>query len=188
MYAILKMDLTADRTVSKCLAVVFFTFVIALSGFIRVPVPMSPVPVTLQTFFVLLAGASLGGVWAGAPVLGYILLGAANLPVFSAAGSGLWYLTGPTGGYIAGFFLAAVFLGFSRRHVSGSYISLLILFAAADSIILWSGIIWLRVLTGYDTAKLFSIGILPFIAGDLLKVAAAAGIYKILRPRLEQCL
>jgi biotin transport system substrate-specific component len=186
MQALLRKEIVLDKTVSSIGAVVVFTTLMVLSGFVRIPVPMSPVPVTLQTFFVLLAGASLGGWRGGISQLGYLVLGVCGLPVFSTVGSGLLYLTGPGGGYMAGFVFAAFFVGFMRRFAGSSYARLFLLFVAADAILLWSGVAWLRVLTGYDYARLIQIGVLPFIPGDLLKAAAAAAAYKVLSPRFGQ--
>jgi biotin transport system substrate-specific component len=186
MQALLGKELVFDKAVSRGAAIVVFMALTALSGFIRIPVPMSPVPVTLQTFFVLLAGASLGGWRGGVSQLGYVAMGICGLPVFSTVGSGLLYLTGPGGGYMAGFVFAAFFVGFMRRFAGSSFIRLFILFAAADAIILWSGVAWLKILTGYDHSKLMQIGVFPFIPGDFLKAAAAAAAYKALRPRFDQ--
>ncbi|MFA6384187.1 MAG: biotin transporter BioY, partial [Candidatus Omnitrophota bacterium] len=150
MQVSLKKEIVLDKAVSGIGAIVVFTTLTVLSGFVRIPVPMSPVPVTLQTFFVLLAGASLGGWRGGVSQMGYLALGVCGLPVFSTVGSGLLYLTGPSGGYMAGFVFAAFFIGFMRRFAGASYIRLFMLFVAADAILLWSGVAWLSVLTGYD--------------------------------------
>jgi biotin transport system substrate-specific component len=184
MQALLRKEIVFDKAVSGAGSILVFTTLTVLAGFVRIPVPMSPVPVTLQTFFVLLAGASLGGWRGGVSQLGYAALGVCGLPVFSTMGSGVLYLAGPTGGYMAGFALAAFFLGYTRRFAGASYARLLVLFVAADAILLLSGVAWLKVLTGYDYVKLMQIGFLPFIPGDLLKAAAAAAAYKALLPRL----
>ena len=186
MQALLRKEIVCDKAVSRVWAVVVFMTLTVLSGFVRIPVPMSPVPVTLQTFFVLLAGASLGGWRGGISQMGYMAMGVCGLPVFSTVGSGFLYLTGPSGGYMAGFVFAALFVGFMRRFAGVSYVRLFILFVVADAIILWSGVAWLRFLTGYDSLKLMQIGFFPFIPGDLLKAAAAAATYKALRPRFDQ--
>jgi biotin transport system substrate-specific component len=87
---------------------------------------------------------------------------------------------------MAGFVCAAFFIGFMRHFAGSSYVRLFVLFIAGDAILLWSGVAWLRVLTGYDYGRLMQIGVLPFIPGDLLKAAAAAAAYKALRPRFDQ--
>jgi biotin transport system substrate-specific component len=188
MQALLNREFVLDKAVAGFCATVIFTILTVISGFVRIPVPMSPVPITLQTFFVLLAGASLGSWRGSASQLGYLALGLFGLPAFSTMGTGLLYLAGPSGGYMAGFVLAAFFIGFMLRFCASSYASLFLLFIAADAVILCSGAIWLGVLTGYDPIKIVQIGVLPFVAGDLLKAGAAAAVYKSIRPRLEQIL
>ena len=188
MQALLNREIVLDKTIARCAAVAAFIVLTIISGFVRIPVPMSPVPVTLQTFFVLLAGAALGKWQGGISQLGYVAMGAVGLPVFSTVGSGLLYLAGPTGGYMAGFVFAAFFVGFMRRFAGSSYAVIFILFVCADAVILCSGIAWLRVLTGYDLVRLMQIGVVPFVPGDLIKAAAAAAVYKAIRPRLEQIL
>jgi biotin transport system substrate-specific component len=184
----LNREFVLTKTAAHCAAMAVFIVLTIISGFVRIPVPMSPVPVTLQTFFVLLAGASLGR-WRGSmSQLGYLAFGALGLPVFSTVGSGLLYLAGPTGGYMAGFVFAAFTIGHMRRFAGSSYAGLFILFVCADAVILFSGIVWLKVLTGYDLVRLAQIGVLPFVPGDILKAAAAAAVYKAIRPRLDQVL
>ena len=154
------------------------------------PMRLGPPP-SSRIFFrfgVLLAGASLGAWRGSASQLGYLALGLLGLPVFSTMGSGLLYLAGPSGGYMAGFVLAAFFIGFMLRFCASSYAGLFLLFVAAEAVVLCSGAIWLGVLTGYDAIKLVQIGVLPFVPGDLLKAAAAAAVYKAIKPRLEQIL
>lgn len=183
MQAILKKEICQDVFAAKAAAACIFMSVTVLSGFIRIPVPMSPVPVTMQTFFVLLSGAWLGGALAGASQIGYLALGILGAPVFSSFGSGLLYLAGPTGGYMAGFVLAAFMTGMGTRYAGRSYARLLALFLIGDGIILFCGALWLKVLTGYDAARIIQIGVLPFIPGDLLKAAGAAAAYKAFGPR-----
>jgi biotin transport system substrate-specific component len=188
MQALLNREFILDKAVARLCATGIFMILTVISGFVRIPVPMSPVPITLQTFFVLLAGASLGAWRGSASQLGYLVLGLVGLPVFSTMGSGFLYLAGPSGGYMTGFVIAAFFIGFTLRFCASSYASLFLLFVAAEAVILCSGAVWLGVLTGYDPIKLVQIGVLPFVPGDLLKAAAAAAVYKAIRPRLDKIL
>nr|WP_269848331.1 biotin transporter BioY [Methanosarcina horonobensis] len=84
-----------------------FAALTAAGAYIQIPIPFSPVPVTLQVFFVLLAGSMLKSKWGSLSMVVYTLLGIAGLPVFAGGSSGLGVLLGPTGGYIFGFILAA---------------------------------------------------------------------------------
>ncbi|HOU37192.1 MAG TPA: biotin transporter BioY, partial [Candidatus Omnitrophota bacterium] len=125
MQAILKKEVGQDAIAAKIAAASIFMSLTVLSGFIRIPVPMSPVPVTMQTFFVLLSGAWLGGPLASASQIGYLALGILGAPVFSSFGSGFLYLAGPTGGYMAGFVLAAFITGRFARCAGRSFAGLL---------------------------------------------------------------
>ena len=136
------------------------------------PLPFSPVPVTGQTFAVLLVAASLGRLGIASVVL-YIAEGAIGLPVFAGGAFGLARLAGPTGGYLAGFVLAAFVLawcvdrGFDRR-VGTALLAML----AAEIAIYSCGLIWLaRFPLG---VPVLDAGLYPFIPGDALKLVAAA--------------
>ena len=88
-----------------------FAALTAAGAYIQIPIPFSPVPVTLQVFFVLLAGSMLKSKWGSLSMVVYTLLGVAGLPVFAGGSSGMGVLLGPTGGYIFGFILAAYLIG-----------------------------------------------------------------------------
>jgi len=164
-----------------------------LAAQIRVVIPWSPVPVTGQTFAVLLAGVLLGKWWGGGSLAIYTGLGAAGVPWFAGLNSGLGYLAGPTGGYIIGFILAALFLGhFTDTYIrSRSFLSMLVLMLFANFILiyipglLWLGL-WLNLVQGEPVAftALLGMGALPFIAGDITKAVLAAAIARGVTPKL----
>jgi len=184
--AILKREILVNKTSCRILGVLTFIILTSLGAFVRIPLPFTPVPITLQTLFVLLCGAFLGSNLGAVTQLTYMLLGIGGLPIFTGAGSGWLYLLGPTGGYLFGFILAALFIG---RFIKASKNNLLFsfgLFCLADLILLSSGVIWLKFLFGYNLIKLLSIGLLPFIPGDLLKIVVAVGIYTGLKFRLKE--
>ncbi len=135
-----------------------------------ITIPMIPVPFTLQTLFVLLSGAVMKK-RAVIPVLLYIFLGAIGLPVFHQFTAGPGVLLGPTGGYIAGFIIAAIIVG-NLYECRNKYIRAGSFFAGSFAI-LGAGIIWLSVSTSMNIAESFLIGALPFIPGDCVKSAAA---------------
>ena len=93
--------------IRRVVAIVAFAGLVALGSHIRVPIPGSPVPLTFQVIFVLLAGALLTPGAAVSSMALFVLAGIAGAPVFAAGGSGLLYLTGPTGGYLVGFIAGA---------------------------------------------------------------------------------
>ena len=159
---------------------------------IRIILPWSPVPVTGQTFAVLLAGVLLGRRWGGISLAIYAGLGAIGVPWFTGWGSGLGYLTGPTGGYIIGFILAALFLGyFTDRYIrSRSFLSMLGLMLFANFILIYvPGLLqlglWLNLVKGEPATftALLGMGALPFVAGDVTKAIAAAAIARGVTPK-----
>lgn len=158
----------------------------------RFPLPWSPVPITGQTFAVLLAGVFLGRWWGGISLAIYAGLGAAGVPWFAGWGSGLGYLAGPTGGYIIGFILAALFLGyFTDKYIrSRSFLSMLGLMLFANFILIYvPGLLqlglWLNLVKGEPTtfARLLMMGAIPFIAGDITKAVLAAAITRGATPK-----
>lgn len=148
----------------------------------RIPLPWTPVPITGQTFGVLLAAVLLGQWWSGISMAIYVGLGVAGVPWFNGLTGGLQSLAGPTGGYLIGFILAALFLGFvTDKYVKSRNIYWLIgLMLIADFILIFGpGLIqlnlWLNLVAhnGVSINQLLEMGLIPFIAGDVIKVVAA---------------
>ena len=177
-------ELTHSKSVNKTLGVTVFVILMSLGAFVRIPLAFSPVPITLQTFFVLLSGACLGSSLAAASQLAYIILGVAGLPIFSTAASGLLYLSGPTAGYIWGFILAALFVARFVRRASG-VLSILAVFCLGDLILLACGMFWLKAMSGLSLNQAFFMGFLPFIPGDLFKALTAALAYSKIGKRCQ---
>jgi biotin transport system substrate-specific component len=141
---------------------------------VEIVLPFTPVPITGQTFGVLLIGAALGSKRAAACMLAYIAAGASGLPFFAGGGSGLRILTGATAGYLAGFIIAAYVVGLlSERGLERSVRTSLIPFLAGTLIIYVCGVAWLSVLVG-GVEKAVQLGVLPFLPGDAIKLIAAA--------------
>jgi biotin transport system substrate-specific component len=185
--------IAASKSVAKPRAVLWrvtailgFMGLIAIGAHAKVAVPWTPVPITLQTFFVLLAGALLGPVDGVAAVAGYIIMGVFGVPIFAKAGGpvGLSYLSGVTGGYLVGFLAAAAFLGIAARRTEKRVLQL-VLFFAASQMILWPGTLWLKFALAVTLPKAVLLGYAPFVIGDLLKTSAACGIYRWLRRRQD---
>jgi len=147
-----------------------FALVLAVSSKIQLPVPGSPVPATLQTLAVILAGSTLGP-WGGmASVATYLAAGVTGAPVF-AFGGGPAYLMGPTGGYLLGFLPAAWVAGLMTRDHQAFW-RLFGGFAAACAMIHIFG--WAQLAALMGPAAAFQAGVLPFVAFDLLKALLAA--------------
>ena len=157
------------RLPAKIALVLAGTALLALAA--KVQVPFWPVPMTLQTLAVLMIGATLGARMAGATLLAYLAEGAVGLPVF-ASGAGLAYMAGPTGGYLLGFLLAAVFVGLAadRGWLRGGVPVAAVMFAAMALIYL-PGVAWLAALIGAE--KAVAGGLVPFVPAEAFKLALA---------------
>ena len=150
-----------------------FAIVTALSAQIRVVIPISPVPITGQTFVVLLAGLVLGSTFGAVSMLMYLFIGMSGLPFFSAGVAGLAILKSPTIGYIIGFFLAANVIGrFSNKPILG--------IALGSVLIYICGVVGLILILNVSVANAITIGVVPFIIGDVIKSIMAIGVaYKL---------
>jgi biotin transport system substrate-specific component len=159
-------------------------FVAALAQ-VRIPLPFTPVPLTGQTFAVLLVGATLGSKRGALSMALYIALGALGLPVFAGGESGIAYLSGATLGYLVGFVMAAYVIGLlAERGLERSVRTSLIPFLLGTIIIYACGVTWLTIILG-SFSKAIVAGLLPFLVGDAIKLIAAAlvlpGAWKIVR-------
>ncbi|HXH03806.1 MAG TPA: biotin transporter BioY [Candidatus Competibacteraceae bacterium] len=138
----------------------------------RIQIPFWPVPMTLQTYAVLVIAMAYGPGLGVATVTAYLLAGAAGLPVF-AQGGGAAYLLGPTAGYLLGFVLATALLGWlARRGWDRSLPRALAAMLAGEAVIFACGVTWLAAHVGME--KAIAAGLLPFLAGEMLKLALAA--------------
>ena len=163
-----------------------FILLTTFGAFVRLPLPFTPVPITLQTLFVLLSGALLGPGLGGTTQLSYIFLGLIGLPVFSGAGSGITYLCGPTGGYLIGFVFAVLFIGRFIKYAKESLFLIFCILMIADLILLLSGTLWLKFTLGYEPRNLLWAGLLAFLPGDLFKAFIAATLYLKLKNRVKE--
>jgi biotin transport system substrate-specific component len=145
----------------------------AAGAYIIIPFPL--VPVTLQTLFLYLAAGLLGGHLAALSQIVYLLLGIIGLPVFAGGKAGIGVLFGPTGGYLLGFVAAAYAVGklVQSRNPAG-FIRLIISMLAGTLIIYICGVTQLSLVADLSLQKALSVGVLPFLPGDAIKIAAAA--------------
>lgn len=135
-----------------------------------------PVPFTGQTFAVLMIGALYGARLGGICLISYVLAGAAGLPVFSNFGSGLVFVSGPTGGYLIGFIVAAFIVGLLAQNGWDRRVWTTILAMLIGNVIIYAfGLFWLSCLVGLSS-KVLAVGLYPFVLGDVLKTALAAAI------------
>jgi len=149
------------------------SLLIGLCAQVKVLLPFSRVPITGQTFAVLMVGALFGARRGSLTALAYIIEGVAGLPVF-ATGSGFAVLRGYTGGYLAGFVAAAYIVGVLAEKGWDRRVETTVLAMVFGNLVIYAfGLLWLCCLMGINTAVLV-VGLYPFIIGDLLKIMLAA--------------
>ncbi len=149
------------------------SWALAVSAQVAVVLPFSPVPVTAQTFAVLLLAALLGPSRGAAAVMLYIMEGLAGWPVFAGGAAGLPHLLGPTGGYLMGFIGAAAVVGaLAQRGWDRSLLSALAAMTLGTAIIFLCGLAGLAIYL--DEGDLLALGLVPFLPGAALKIILAA--------------
>jgi biotin transport system substrate-specific component len=180
-------NLSQERNLATDLLwTVGFALVTALMAQVEFRLPFTPVPLTGQTFAVLLSGAVLGGRRAFASQTVYLASGAAGLPVFAGGGSTILHLLGPTGGYLWSFPLAAALTGWLvERGASRKAWKLALTLFLSDALILASGTLWLRGYFGVAPHDVWRWGFYPFLVGDILKVSLVGAILPRLLRRYE---
>ena len=166
---------SAEGLTRDLILVISGSMLIAAAAQIRIVLPFTPVPITGQTFAVLLIGALYGAKRGVATVVTYLMMGLAGLPVFSAAPPGPAALISPTAGYLMGY-VAAVWVmgtlcerGWDRRPVTTA-----LAMALSSCVIFAFGVLWLGRFVGWD--NVLQTGFLPFIPGDLVKIALATAL------------
>ncbi len=156
--------------------------VAALAIAAKIKIPMWPVPITMGTFAVLSIGAAYGPRLGFATILGYMIVGALGFDVFansSAEAFGLEYMMGGTGGYLLGYVLATLALGwFARNGWDRSIGSMAFAMLVGNALIYIPGLLWLGQLYGWDK-PILDWGLWPFLIGDGLKLALAALVFPL---------
>lgn len=154
----------------------------------RVYLPFTPVPITGQTFAVLLTGAALGWKLGAAGQMLYVVVGALGAPVFTDGSGGVDVLTGATGGYIIGFVVAAGLVGWMAEHRQDrTFATMFTAFILGSAVIYLFGVVGLMITAEMSVASAVEAGVVPFLLGDLIKASAAGlllpGAWKLLGDR-----
>lgn len=156
------------RIIHNILLIVGFSLLIGLSAQVAIPLPFTPVPITMQTLMVLLTGMLLGSRLGTATLLAYLAEGAVGLPVFAQGRAGL--PIGPTGGYLIGFIFAAALVGFlAERGWDRRWTTTLLAMVLGNLVIYAFGVTWLSTFIPDAIAK----GVFPFLIGDAIKIVIA---------------
>ena len=166
------MDLTkqiSQSQIIKLLTIIFFgSILLAISA--KVKIPFYPVPMTMQTFIVLLLGVSFGYKIGLATIILYLMEGIIGLPVFSNSperGVGFVYFTGPTMGYLIGFLSACFLASFVKKNDNYFVIFLKLILSVSTIYIL--GVLWLGTIIGWDK-PILSLGVYPFLLAEIFKI------------------
>ena len=163
----------ATNAVTKAALVVFGSLLLAVSA--QFKIPLYPVPVTGQTLVVLVIGMTFGPRLGGITLAAYLFEGALGLPVFAGGAAGVAVLIGPTAGYLFGFLLAAIVMGYlAERGMGRTVVSTIAAMVIGNCVVYLCGALWLANFIGFGQAIVM--GVLPFLYGDALKLVVAAGL------------
>lgn len=173
--------------VKQALMVVFGIVLLAVMAKIKVPVPGSPVAISMGTFAVLTIGAAYGPRLGLVTILGWMIVGMLGFDVFQSSTAdlnGISYMMGSTGGYLVGYVLATLALGYAARAGWDRSVVLMALAMFIGNVLIYvPGVAWLGVLYGFDQ-PIFAWGLTPFLLGDALKLGLAAllvpGLWKLI--------
>ena len=178
---------SSARVLLAAIGVIGFAALTALGAAVRIPLPFTPVPMTLQTLFVLLAGITLGARLGAASMAFYLLLGTAGCHVFAGGeGWGLRTVFGATGGYLLGFVVAQPLLGLLARRHGGSRRALLLSTLAGTMVVYVCGVSWLAFWLHVGWSDALELGLYPFLAGEALKAMAAIGLGHLIVQRTRR--
>jgi biotin transport system substrate-specific component len=167
---------TGTRRIAAGVALaVAFAALTALGA--NIIIPIDPVPITMQTLFVMLAGASIGAGWGSLSQVIYLALGIAGLPLFAQGVTGPAVLAGPTGGYLISFLFTPLLVGWMLRK-SNSLGWQIASFVSGQLLILALGVAHLTLFYTHDWTRSLSVGVLPFLPGDAFKIAATVSIHR----------
>jgi biotin transport system substrate-specific component len=167
-----------SRTLARDAALVLGAALLtAACAQISIPIPGDPVPITGQTFAVLLTGAALGGNRGAAGQLLYVVLGLVGLPFYADGAHGPDVVFGATGGYLVGFPIAAYVVGrLAERRMDRDPVKALPVFTLGSLIVFVFGVPWLAVSADLSLARAIELGFVPFIPGGIIKALLAAGL------------
>jgi biotin transport system substrate-specific component len=172
--AVIGVRLLPRTRVSAVALVVGFAALTALLAQVRIPLWFTPVPITGQTFAVLLSGAALGARLGVASQVLYVASGAIGLPVYTGGGGGWEHLSGPTGGYLLGFVAAAFVVGrLAEQRQDRTVATAIPAFLTGTVVVYACGVPWLAWSLGVDGTRAMELGLVPFVIGDLVKVLLA---------------
>lgn len=161
-----------------------FAAVIGVLAQFSIPLPFSPVPLTLQTFAIGLTATILGSKTGTYAIIGYLLMGMIGLPVFAGGGAGISSLVGPTGGFLVGFIFNGLITGLIIEKTKFNYFWAIVANIIGAVVTLAFGTAWLKVSGGMPWAHAFTAGFFPFVLPGIVKAVAASYIGVLVGKRL----
>ena len=169
----------------RLVLIAMMTAITCILAPLSIPIPVSPVPISLTNLVLLISVYILGWKDASISFIIYLLLGLAGLPVFSGFSGGLGKIAGPTGGYLAGFIFMTVIAGLAVDIFSGKRLPAVIGMALGTAVAYAFGTAWLAIQMDLTFISARSIGVLPYLAGDTLKIILAVIAGPMLKKRLR---
>lgn len=154
--------------------IALMTAVTCVLGPLSIPLPFSPVPISLTNFAIFLAIFVLGMKSGTISFIIYLLLGAIGVPIFSSFRGGLQVLAGPTGGYLIGFIFLALIMGFALDHFDRKLVPTIIGMIIGMAVCYAFGTVWLAKLLSLSFKEGLMMGVIPYLAGDAAKIIIAA--------------
>lgn len=175
-----RLNLPIGRTARNVVLIATGAAFLAVLTQVRVILGFTPVPLTGQTFGVLVLGGAFGPARGAMSVVVYLAVGLLGAPVFTEGGSGIDYLFGATGGYLVGFAAAAAIAGwFARRRFDRRLGTAVVMMVASSAVIYGFGVVGLMLATGADLPRALELGVVPFLLTDVLKAVAAAVVLPV---------
>lgn len=178
-------DLVEPSVVRPFARAAILAAVMSAFAYVSIPLPFSPVPLTLQALGVFLAGLFLGPYWGGASMGLYLVAGAAGAPVFANGNAGLGTILGPTGGYLVAFPIAAVVIGLlvhrggDLRDPAAASLTVLVGSLVVGTVVIHApGVAWLSWVLEIGVREAFALGSAPYLPGAVIKIAMAIAIVR----------
>lgn len=177
------LNVALGPTFRRTLAAGAFVVLTTLGAYAAIPLPWTPIPMTLQPLFVLLAGLVLGPTLGATSMVSYVVLGAVGLPVFAGGQAGIAWLMGPTGGFILAFPAAAFVTGWLAESKDSGTVRLLAALVGGLAVIYLGGTAQLALLMGRTVADALALAVVPFLVGDVIESLVALAIATRVRPK-----
>ena len=171
-----------SNTIKYTMCALFVAFISVCS---QISIFIGTIPISLSLLAVFMAGLILGYKYGTLSVIVYILLGLTGIPVFAGAKGGIAVLMGPTGGFLIGYILCALIIGFVSEKMKSGKVYILVSIVTGLIICYILGAVWFSLITGNSFSTTLKICIIPFIPGDIIKIVVSMFLYNKIKSRLN---